>query len=239
MRLTCSHVRSEAWRAPAAVAVGFLAGSVPFSNIAARAMAATDLRYVGTGTVSGTALARVAGTRPLFVVGLFELAKGAAGPALAGGRFPLARAAAAAAAVVGHNWSPWLGGAGGRGISPAMGALSVGAPAGAAVLAAGLAGGRLAGETALGSLGADLLLVPACRRAHGRPGAVMAWAVLVPLLVKRLVGNGPPSVRGAKVYLWRLLLDRDPPDKSRQRPRPHAERQEHTPPSALEREAIV
>jgi glycerol-3-phosphate acyltransferase PlsY len=189
--------------------VGFVAGSIPFSNMAARILAGVDLRDVGPGTVSGTSLAQVAGKGPLVVVGLLELAKGAVGPLVAGRERPLAAALAGGAAVTGHNWSPWLRGAGGRGISPAMGALAVTAPAGSALLLAGLALGRLGGETALGSLAADLALVPLARAAHGGKGALAATCVLIPMVAKRLLGNGRPEGAGARVYLWRLLFDRD------------------------------
>jgi glycerol-3-phosphate acyltransferase PlsY len=195
------------------VAAGFGAGAIPFSNLMARWREGVDLRSVGTGTVSGTGLAQVAGTGPLVVAGLFEVAKGAVGPALAGRQHPVAAALAGAAAVAGHNWSPWLGGAGGRGISPAMGALLVGAPAGSLVLLAGLVAGRLVGETALGSVVADAVVVPVAARAHGRTGAWAAAAVLVPMVAKRLLGNAPPGEKRAAIYLNRLLFDRDTRDK--------------------------
>jgi glycerol-3-phosphate acyltransferase PlsY len=182
---------------------------VPFSNLMARWRADVDLRSVGTGTVSGTALAEVAGSGALAVTGLFELAKGAAGPVLAGRSHPVAAALAGAAAVAGHNWSPLLGGQGGRGISPAMGALLVTAPAGCAVLLSGLIVGRLGGETALGSFAADLALMPVAARAHGRRGRLAAGAVLAPMVVKRLMGNAAPLERRPRVYLYRLLFDRD------------------------------
>ena len=195
-------------RAPLALAAGFLSGSVPLSNLVAVWRTGTDLRSVGNGTVSGTALARVAGVGPLIAVGIFEVAKGAVGPALAGRDHPVVAALAGGCAVAGHNWSPWLRGAGGRGISPAMGALLVTAPAGAALLLAGLTGGRLAGETALGSLAADTLLVPLVRRLHGRDAAAAALAVLVPMVSKRVAGNAPAQ-GGLPTYLSRLVFDRD------------------------------
>src|SRR5919106_4525297 len=111
--------------APTVVGLGWLAGSIPFSNLAARVRAGVDLRDVGGGTVSGTALHSVAGFGPLAVAGVCDIAKGAVGPALAGRDRPMLGAAAAGAAVAGHNWSPWLGGAGGRRISVAMGSLLV------------------------------------------------------------------------------------------------------------------
>jgi glycerol-3-phosphate acyltransferase PlsY len=192
------------------LAAAFLAGSIPFSNLAARRLRGVDLRTTGSGTVSGTSLYRVAGFGPLAVVGCLELAKGALGPILAGRRRPELGAGAAGLGVVGHNWSPFLAGAGGRGISPALGGLLVLAPEGTAVLAVGLAGGRLSGHTALGSFLAMLGLAPALAATRGRRGAWTGAAIVVPLLAKRLLGNGPPEGRSRlDTYLCRLVLDRD------------------------------
>ena len=205
------HPRSL--RSALAVMAGFAAGAVPVSNMVARRVKGVDLRNVGNGTVSGTGLFRVAGAGPLVLAGLLELAKGGAGPLLAGRGRPLAAPLAAGAAVAGHNWSPFLGGAGGRGIAPALGGFLVLAPAGAATLMAGLVGGKIGGETALGCLAAYVVLVPVASHFHGRLGRDAAISVLVPLVVKRLVGNSAPERRGLTVYLWRLLFDRDVPGK--------------------------
>jgi glycerol-3-phosphate acyltransferase PlsY len=194
--------------APAVVALAFLAGSVPFSQLGARALRGVDLRDVGSGTVSGTGLFAVAGFGPLAVFGVLEVAKGAVGPLLAGDR-PALAAVAGGAAVAGHNWSPWLGGAGGRGLSPAVGALLPRHPAGSALILAGMAAGRLAGETAAGALAADALLVPLLRRTGGPAGRLAALLVVAPMLVKRVTGNGRPVGRPERVWLWRLLYDRD------------------------------
>jgi glycerol-3-phosphate acyltransferase PlsY len=193
----------------AAVPTGYLVASVPFSYLMARRVTGVDLRRHGTGTVSGTGLYEVAGFGPLALAGIFEVAKGAVGPLLARRSGPMVAAAAAAASVAGHNWSPWLRGAGGRGLSPAIGALLVGAPAGAAVLLGGMAAGRLAGETAIGTVAADAALVPVAQRVHGTDAARFSAAVLAPMVLKRLVGNAPPTRPGRATYLWRLLLDRD------------------------------
>jgi acyl phosphate:glycerol-3-phosphate acyltransferase len=190
--------------------LAFLAGSIPFSNLAARRLRGVDLRKMGTGTVSGTSLYRVAGFGPLAVVGCLELAKGGLGPVLAGGRRPELGAKAAGLSVAGHNWSPFLRGAGGRGISPALGGLAVLAPEGTVVLAVGMAGGRLTGHTALGSFLAMVGLAPLLAWTRGRRGAGTGVAIVVPLLAKRLLGNGPPEGRPRLgVYLSRLVLDRD------------------------------
>ena len=125
--------------------------------------------------------------------------------------------------MAGHNWSPFLRGAGGRGISPATGALLVTAPAGAAVLLGGMAFGRLAHQTALGSFVADLALVPiaaastrAARHAGrgcGRDGD--------PRQADRRQHATCPSTTAATVLRNRLLFDRD----TWQRPAANAARQ--------------
>jgi acyl phosphate:glycerol-3-phosphate acyltransferase len=193
------------------VALAGLAGSIPFSNLAARARAGVDLRDVGTGTVSGTALFDVAGFGPLAAAGVCDLAKGAIGPVLAGRDRPALAAVATGASVVGHNWSPWLRGAGGRGISPALGALVVRNWPGTVTLAIGLAAGRLAKATGLGSFVADVALVPVLHRTKGRAGAMIGAAVVGPLLAKRLMGNRRPDRPGLGVYVHRLVFDSDPP----------------------------
>lgn len=192
------------------LAVSFLAGSIPFSNLAARRTAGVDLRTVGTGTVSGTSLYRVAGFGPLAVAGVCDVAKGAVGPALAVGH-PVLQALACGFAVAGHDWSPFLKGAGGRGISPALGALLVTAWPGAVVLVAGLALGRVLQRTGLVSFVADLVLVPVLASTHGAAGALAGTAVVVPMFVKRLVGNTAPSEPGFVTYRNRLLFDYDEP----------------------------
>lgn len=194
----------------AVIALGWLAGSIPFANIAARIRAGVDLRDVGGGTVSGTALHGVAGFGPLAVAGVCDIAKGAVGPALAGRDRPILAATATVAAVAGHNWSPWLGGAGGRGISVAMGSLLVQSWPGTVVLASGLAAGRLCRQTGLGSFVADVALVPVLARTRGRAGVLAGTGVAGVMLAKRLAGNRPPARPGVEVYLHRLLYDRDP-----------------------------
>ncbi len=193
-----------------ALGAGYAAGSVPVSNLAARASRGIDLRSVGTGTVSGTNLYQVAGFGPLALAGIFEVGKGAVGPLVAGRGHPLAATLAGALAVAGHNWSPYLRGAGGRGISPAMGALAVIGWPGAVVLAGGLATGRLVRHTAAVTLVAEAALVPVLAATRGRRGALAGALILAPMLVKRVLGDhAPAGPRGARVYLTRLVYDRD------------------------------
>jgi len=193
------------------LACSFAAGAIPFSNIAARTRAGVDLRDVGNGTVSGTNLFRVAGFGPLAVAGVCDVAKGAVGPLLAGGDRPVLAAFAAGAAVAGHNWSPFLAGAGGRGISPAIGALAVNAWPGSALLLAGLAAGRVVHQTGLTGFVADAVLVPALAASRGPRGALLGACVVAPMLGKRLLGNQPPARRDWRSRAHRVIFDRDAP----------------------------
>ena len=199
------------WRNPVVVlGAAYLAGAIPFSNLMAARRRGVDLRNVGSGTVSGTSLYEVAGFGALAIAGICDVAKGAVGPALAGRERPALQAAACGAAVAGHNWSPFLGGAGGRGISPAIGALGAAAPVGSAILLGGMTVGRLGGETAIGSLAADAVLVPVLARTDGRRGVMAAAGVVAAMLAKRLAGNAPaPAKARARTYLNRLVFDRD------------------------------
>jgi acyl phosphate:glycerol-3-phosphate acyltransferase len=194
--------------AGAVLVAAYLVGAVPFAQLLARNRHGVDLRRHGTGTVSATGLGQVAGTGPLVCAGVLDLAKGAVGPLLAGPRRrPTLAALAGGMAVAGHNWSPLLAGAGGRGISPALGALAVTAPAGSFVLLGGVGLGRALRQTGLGALVSYVALVPTLRRLGGRAAAGSGAAVLVPIVAKRLLGNRPATRPGT--YLWRLLFDRD------------------------------
>jgi glycerol-3-phosphate acyltransferase PlsY len=197
-------------QAAAVLVLSFVAGAIPFSYLAGRRARGVDLRRVGTGTVSGTSLYRVAGFGPLAAAGVLEVAKGAVGPAVAtAAGHPAVAAVAGGTAVVGHNWSPFLRGAAGRGISPALGALLVVAWPGAALLLAGMILGKVFGETAVGALVAEIALTPVLAVTYGAVGALAGISVAIPMLVKRVVGNKPAAPPRAQTYRNRILFDRD------------------------------
>ena len=200
---------SERLPAPVVLGAAYLAGSIPFSHLVARGVRDVDLRTVGSGTVSGTGVFRSVGFAAGMVAGIADLLKGAVGPLLAGPDRPELAAVAGGVGVIGHNWSPFLRGAGGRGVSTAMGAMLPTAPVGSGLLLAGLAIGRALGESAIGCFVADVALVPVARRVGGTPAAAAAGAVAAPMLIKRVTGNAPAPEPRWRTRLWRLLLDRD------------------------------
>ena len=177
--------------------LSFVVGSVPTSNLLARAWRGVDLREFGGGTVGGTALYRVAGWWALVVAGLIDIAKGALGPLLArsdllsGTNRPVLAAFAGGAAVLGHNWSPFLRGAGGRGIAPAIGALLVNVWPGVVLLLGIITIGRWLRQTAIFALLAELALTPALAIISGE-AALAGATIAVPMVVKRVLGNSRP-----------------------------------------------
>jgi glycerol-3-phosphate acyltransferase PlsY len=193
----------------AVLAVSFAAGSIPSSQIAARVQAGVDLRTVGAGTVSGTSLYRVAGFVPLAISGIADIAKATVGPLLAGRNRPALAAVAGGVAIAGHNWSPFLRGAGGRGFAPSLGALGAQAWPGIPLMLGGLVAGRAAKQTGLGGFVAQCALVPLLARTHGRRGALVGACVVAPMWAKRIAGNTRPVRWSADTVMHRLLFDRD------------------------------
>lgn len=121
------------------VAGAYLVGAVPFGLLVVRGVTGRDIRTEGSGNIGATNVFRTAGPVLGVAVMLLDLLKGAA-PVLVAQRLgasPAVVVAAGLAAVVGHNWSVFLGGRGGKGIAASYGVLLALSPA-AGVAAAAL-----------------------------------------------------------------------------------------------------
>jgi acyl phosphate:glycerol-3-phosphate acyltransferase len=104
--------------------VAFLIGSFPTGVIVARRRG-IDLRSVGSGNVGATNVGRALGRRYAVLVMLIDAAKGALSVVGAGWLFPDQEwpvAVAGIASVVGHIFSIFLRGRGGKGVATALGA---------------------------------------------------------------------------------------------------------------------
>ena len=172
-----------------ALVAAYLAGGIPVSYLVARKVYQVDLREFGSGRVSPSNLYRLAGWRAAAAAGLGEVAKGAVGPALAlaFGQPLWAVALAGFLAVTGHNWSPFLKGAGGRGLSTATGAMAVVAWPGALILCAGLIGGAAARHVYIGMSVALAALVPVLYLIDKSGYALAGAVVLLPIGAKTVV----------------------------------------------------
>jgi len=100
----------------------YLAGSIPFGVLVARAKG-VDLRQVGSGNIGATNVARALGKGWAIAVLLGDAAKGFV-PVWLGRRlgFPAAAVALAGlAAIVGHMFTLFLRGRGGKGVATSLG----------------------------------------------------------------------------------------------------------------------
>ncbi len=105
-------------------AMGFLAGSLPFSLWVGRIAAGRDIRRVGDGNPGAINVARAGGWRPGLAAGVLDFAKGAL-PVVAAhdlaGLGGWALLPVAAAPLLGHAFSPFLGGRGGKALATTFG----------------------------------------------------------------------------------------------------------------------
>jgi len=103
---------------------GYLTGTIPSSDVAARLASggAVDLRAAGSGNPGGANAAKVLGARWGYGVMAADIGKGVfaarAGRRLAG---DAGQHVGAVAAVVGHCWPVWNGFRGGKGVSCSVG----------------------------------------------------------------------------------------------------------------------
>ncbi len=104
--------------------LGYLLGSIPFGLLLTRAAGLGDIRKVGSGNIGATNVLRTGNKKLAAATLLLDAIKGLAPVVvfnLIGG--PVPAAAAAAGAVVGHMFPPWLGFKGGKGVATTLGVL--------------------------------------------------------------------------------------------------------------------
>jgi glycerol-3-phosphate acyltransferase PlsY len=130
-----------ALKAGAALLAGFFFGAIPFGVVFGR-LRGVDLQKVGSGNIGATNAARALGRAWGVLVLLCDAAKVAL-PLLALRHFAapgcerdVGSAALAFGAVLGHMFSPWLRGRGGKGVATGFGAFLVLAPLAAAIVGA-------------------------------------------------------------------------------------------------------
>lgn len=117
----------------ALVAVGYLAGSIPFGYLLGRLVLHVDVRTVGSGNIGGTNVARVNRKVGIAVIALDALK--AVIPILVARRLLAGQSgeelwvvAVALAAFAGHLFPVWLRFRGGKGVATAVGIFLVLAP---------------------------------------------------------------------------------------------------------------
>lgn len=107
-----------------ATLAGYLIGSIPVGYIVIYLMRGKDIRTVGSGRTGGTNALRAGGTWAAIATAAGDILKGFLAVVLArwiAGPIPVAEVLAGLAAVVGHNWSVFMGFHGGAGTTPNIG----------------------------------------------------------------------------------------------------------------------
>ncbi|MEO6835558.1 MAG: glycerol-3-phosphate 1-O-acyltransferase PlsY [Candidatus Tumulicola sp.] len=109
------------------VVAAFLIGSIPFGYLIGRFFYRTDLRTQGSGNIGAMNALRTLGKTGGAVVLLLDAIKGFVPvfyvATAASGAMHVLGPFVAAAAVLGHCFSPWLGWKGGKGVATSFGAI--------------------------------------------------------------------------------------------------------------------
>jgi glycerol-3-phosphate acyltransferase PlsY len=114
--------------------LGYVLGAIPFGLLIGRWTRGIDLRAYGSHKTGATNALRTLGARAAAGVFVLDVAKGVAAVLAArllfGGTDGTEWAAALAgvAAIVGHNWSAFIGFTGGRGVATSAGAMGAMSP---------------------------------------------------------------------------------------------------------------
>ena len=193
----------------------YLIGGVPVAYLTGRLLRGVDLREQGSGNVGASNIWQTVSRTAVVPVGLAEIGQGMLGIAIAKltDQSRTVQALSGVAAVAGHNWSPFLGLTGGRGVGQAIGVmLALSRPALAAFIVISLIGVRLRAIPQFVGLG--IAAAPFVARAARQPREIVAGTAAMAALIiaKRLLSNRPRSLRGGdarRLLLNRLLYDRD------------------------------
>jgi len=111
-----------------AIVLGYLLGSIPTAYITTRIATGRDIRQMGGGNVGGLNTFLEVGVKSALVVGIVDLAKGAAAVAIAYWLLDVSQLfvmLAGLAAAVGHMWMVFIKFSGGKGMGASFGALAV------------------------------------------------------------------------------------------------------------------
>ncbi|RYG70116.1 glycerol-3-phosphate 1-O-acyltransferase [bacterium] len=108
-----------------ALLLSFFIGAIPFGVLIGK-MRGVDVRAAGSGNIGATNVWRVLGPKAGTAAFVLDVLKGVAGPLIARALVPnepVFTAICAVCSVLGHNFSPFIGFKGGKGISTSLGAL--------------------------------------------------------------------------------------------------------------------
>ena len=198
----------------------YLWSSIPSAYLAARYLRGIDIREYGSGNVGAANVFSSIGKRVGWALGTFDsMGKGALPVFLAGYVFDQSLAVQAGvglAAIAGHNWSPYIGFTGGRGVATAVGVVfgfQMWWEFLVLTVVLGALGRLLFRESGIWTFVA-MILLPILAYLFNRPPEIIYLTVGIGILLtaKRLTANWQRPMDGAsvwRVFAYRVLWDRD------------------------------
>jgi len=112
------------------VPLAYFLGSIPWGYMITKVRHNVDIREYGSGRVGTSNVLRFGGKRLAAIVLVLDLSKGTLAVLLARAvaDTPIAEVIAGILVMIAHNWSPFMGFKGGRGIAPGAGVMVVISP---------------------------------------------------------------------------------------------------------------
>jgi acyl phosphate:glycerol-3-phosphate acyltransferase len=107
----------------AAIAIGYLLGSIPFGLILTRLGGYGDVRQIGSGNIGATNVLRTGNKALAALTLVLDIGKGVTAALIGATWGTHAMLAASAAVVLGHMFPVWLGFRGGKAVATALGVL--------------------------------------------------------------------------------------------------------------------
>jgi len=166
---------------------GFLVGAIPFGVVVGRLFYRRDIRAAGSGNIGAANALRTLGKKGAAGVLILDALKGALPVVIVGhvGGSSALAALAGAAAVVGHCYSPFLGGRGGKGVATSYGVIwALAWPAGVAFTLVWIATIIAVGYSSVGSMLASAVMPFALWFMIGRVGLVYGCVSAVFIIYK-------------------------------------------------------
>ncbi|KFB10219.1 Lysophosphatidic acid synthase [Nitratireductor basaltis] len=109
----------------AALAFGYLLGSIPFGLVLTKMAGLGDIRSIGSGNIGATNVLRTGNKKLAALTLALDALKGAVAVLVAGMIDPMAALFAGFGAFLGHLYPAWLGFKGGKGVATYLGILIV------------------------------------------------------------------------------------------------------------------
>jgi acyl phosphate:glycerol-3-phosphate acyltransferase len=167
------------------VLIAFAAGSIPFGYLIGQLFYRSDIREQGSGNIGAMNALRSFGTGGAAAVLVLDALKGFV-PTLFGTIYygETVASIAAAAAVLGHCFSPWLRFRGGKGVATSFGAIVALSPyAGLIAILGWISGALTTGYSSVGSLFGSILAPVALFLFSGGSAAETLYGILALVLI--------------------------------------------------------